>query len=292
MYSLSFALVTQVSLPMLVVLQLTNPLVSKVGDWLYECARLLQQDGELDWAIAAYQQVLPELVAAEDSAGVGRVLNQLGLIYGQQGDADRMQHCCGVAAGILADVGDLAGEIAALYNMGIAYDRLGNYEQAQRSLEKALSLQIATGDRAGESASFQVLGHVYQHLAQPKYAMCCYLEAVELCQILGDRSGAAINLSAIAALSMQHALPWSALDWYQQALEIFQALGDVQHIAQTLSCINQLYAGLEQLDGIGLTQGPVQGYDEPWENQSLPAWNAIDLHATVHAHSHSRVEIS
>lgn len=197
MDSILFALVTQVSLPMLVVLRLSNPLVSNIGDWLYECALLLQQNAELDGAIAVYQQALPELVAAEDSAGVGRVLNQLGCIYGQQGDAGRMQHFCSVAAGILADAGDPAGEIAALYNLGTACDRLGHYEQAQRSLEKALSLQIAIGDRAGEAASFQALGHVYQHLAQPKYAMCCYLEAVELCRTLGDRSGAAINSRAM-----------------------------------------------------------------------------------------------
>ncbi|GAB4354780.1 MAG: hypothetical protein Fur0042_23850 [Cyanophyceae cyanobacterium] len=99
----------------------------------------------------------------------------------------------------------LAGTL--LNNIGLLYQQQGAYPQAQRYLEQALTLSREGGDRVGEGSTLQNLGENYRLTGQYDQALRHYDQALTIHRENGDRLRESVALHNRGKDSWRSATP-------------------------------------------------------------------------------------
>lgn len=191
---------------------------------LYELGHAARNAGLPLRAIQYFKQSAGLFAEINDDQSAGYALTEMGRLYGGLGRDDRMQQLCAIAADILREANDLAGEATALYHCGIAAYRRENYSEAIARLEQASTIHLATGNTSAEANSRTWLGHAYRNQDMTRCAMCCYWDAWKLCAEAGDRQGTLTNLVELGSVYEREDMLLSALDAYHQAIELLHDL--------------------------------------------------------------------
>ncbi|MGJ3251919.1 MAG: tetratricopeptide repeat protein [Elainellaceae cyanobacterium] len=214
-----------------------NSTSAQTGEYFSRLGAAYRQAGKFSEAIQHYERALKFFSATNNNVGVGRSLNNLGVLYGQLGEPDREHHLCQIAIGILEDSQDQEGRAIALYNAGVASCKLNQHQQARLYFEKALPVWVATGIYAKEAATLGRLAKIYDCLGNSTSALCCYQEAAFIYKELGDRYREAFILRAMADIYRDSSLHYSAIDCYERSIRLFQKTG---HISEAGQIVNQL----------------------------------------------------
>ena len=123
-------------------------------------------------------------------------------------------------------MGDRAGEGTTLNNIGLVYDNQGNYGEALSYYEESLAIRREVGDRAGEGTTLSNIGLVYGEQDEYEEAIAYYQQALTIAQELGLRSSEGFRTYLIGTFYVDLARYSEALETLQQAFFIMQELGE------------------------------------------------------------------
>jgi tetratricopeptide (TPR) repeat protein/transcriptional regulator with XRE-family HTH domain len=196
---------------------------------------------QLDRALAAAQRL-------DDQAAIGRILQMQGYAYGQLGDLEQAVAIYQQRLTLAQVMGDRDSESLMLNNLGLVYLARGDVAQARRSLEQALTLAQEIGNQRKEGYILDSLGLVLIALRKLGPARTILERALRLAQVVGDlRLEAAIltNLG-LAYLVCEDIV--QAIQYGERALAITGAIGDQHGEGRVLSILGQAYAAHMERD--------------------------------------------
>ena len=214
-----------------------------------------------------------------DRLGEARVLNNLGIVLGEQRADDAIGYF-EEALAIHREIGDRRGQAQATNNLAFSYRFLGRHEDAVSALLAALDLQREVGARRGEAIALCNLGESYLDLGQYAEAMARSEEALAVAREIGgvrlegyaqynlgrahlelgsiaeavglleqalgihrgagDKYGEAQDLQQIGIAHIRAGKPEDARIAWRRACEIFESLGDQKQVQELRSHLAEL----------------------------------------------------
>ncbi len=147
------------------------------GTALVNLGSVYQSLGKHEQALNYYQKSLQIAEQIGDRAGIGRVLSNLGIIYSERINGDRMEnleqaiHYYQHSLAIAREIGDRIGEGSAITNLGKASITLEQYSEAMEYLQAGLNIYRTIGARFGEATVLSNLAELYQKLGDRTLAL-------------------------------------------------------------------------------------------------------------------------
>ncbi|MDD1475008.1 tetratricopeptide repeat protein, partial [Dolichospermum sp. ST_sed4] len=123
---------------------------------------LLDRIGELDQAIAAYQQVLELGKKHQDQEKIAWAYGNLGNIYKTRGELEQAIKFHHKSLEINQNLGRKEGMANNYGNLGIIYQTRGELEKAVEFYNKSLEINQNLGRKEGMAANYNNLGEVYR----------------------------------------------------------------------------------------------------------------------------------
>jgi DNA-binding SARP family transcriptional activator len=185
-----------------------------------------------DWVVA-HQAGLASARVLGDREAEARMLNNLGVAFGQQGLAESV-NCFEQALALYRELGDLGGEGRAATNVANAYFGLRRFDEALAAAERSLVVQRRAGKRYGEGIALGILGGACQELGRFDEAVERLSEALVIFRELDDRDSEADSLSDLGDAYLGMDRIGDAVTCYQQSLGIRRDIADRHGQAVTL----------------------------------------------------------
>jgi tetratricopeptide (TPR) repeat protein len=168
-------------------------------------------------------------------------LTNLGLAYGDLGNARKAIEFHELALVIHREIGSRRAEGACYCNLASAYSRLGNLDKLIEYSEKALVIGREIRDRFGESVALCHLGNAQFSRENPSKAIKFYEQALVIDREMGNRRGEAIVLGNLGnAYATLDEMP-KAIEFHEQALFISREIGDRQGEGADLGNLGNIY---------------------------------------------------
>ena len=123
-------------------------------------AGLLADQGDLSGAIDAYRQELSIVREIGNKRAEASALNNLGLVYSQQGNEMNVERSYKEAFALFQEIGDKKNASLALVNIGGVLKDRGDLAEARKTYEQALGVSREINDKEGISLSQGGLGTV------------------------------------------------------------------------------------------------------------------------------------
>ncbi|NJN86907.1 MAG: tetratricopeptide repeat protein [Leptolyngbyaceae cyanobacterium SL_7_1] len=181
-----------------------------------------------------------------DAIGVGCALNNLAVLYGIEGEADRSHPLILAALTAFQHTAQQAEEAVVHYNGGELMVA-EHPDLAFAYWRRASAIWTALGDFEGEAIAFRAMGDAHHHLGRPFHALSCYQEAVELQRSIGNWAAEAAVLEQVAEVYQEEGMPLSAIDQLHRSLAVFQFIGDRVAADRLLCRLGKLYESLDEL---------------------------------------------
>jgi tetratricopeptide (TPR) repeat protein len=153
-------------------------------------ARLLENTGDFDQALAILAAARDDFAALGDQASVQQVLGRMARAYISQGNFAAARACCEQKLEIAAAL-HLPREVAqARYQMGTIYTQQGAYDEALACFEQSFQQAIADNNRGDIALIKDHMGLIYTSQGNYPQALACYQAALEIATSLGKRHNA------------------------------------------------------------------------------------------------------
>lgn len=209
---------------------------------------LLQAQGELNQAEAAYQQALAvaEQLYGPQHPQVALVWGRLGGVLYARGDLQRARSAFETALAIseAAPDTDPAQRADALNNLASVLQDQGEVRRAIAFYEHALALSQQIGDRAGQGRVLGNLGNAYMALGDVSHVKETFEQALAIARETGDRSTESAALNSLGTISRRTGDTAAAVMYLEQALAIARDIGDMRSESRALSNLGLIYAGM------------------------------------------------
>lgn len=198
------------------------------GHWS-ECIKLLGRGVEAATAIGE------KMVA--DKAGM---LNNLGALFGKQGNYTDAKKCFEERLRIARAIADKAGIENSLHHLGNLLYLQGDYPGARKYYEESIEIEEEIGNRAGIAGALHQLGILCQVQGDYTSANEYYEESLKIFKALGDKAGIATSLHQLGTLSYMQRDYKGARKYHKDSMKIAEAMGDKAHIASSLGQLGKL----------------------------------------------------
>ncbi len=150
-------------------------------------ADALRAVGELQSAIAYYEQGLALARSIGDRAREAKLQGDLGSAYRVLGQRERSITLYENALAISHEIGDRREECRQLGHLGRVYGALGRFTQAIEAHKKAIEIARKINNRQLEGYNLGTLGNVYRALGQFETARTLYEMALKIAYEIGER---------------------------------------------------------------------------------------------------------
>ncbi|MDX9833384.1 MAG: tetratricopeptide repeat protein, partial [Anaerolineae bacterium] len=201
---------------------------------LFQQARLLILQGDLDQALQRYEEAAALAQAEENPGEYGAILHQMALVYLTRGDLDRALALYRESLQLYEQLGDKKGKAASLHEMAEVYLTRGDLDRALALYQESLQLKEQLGDKQGKAASLHQMAEVYLTRGDLDRALALYQESLQLKEQLGDKQGKAASLANMARVYLTRGDLDRALALYQESLQLLEQLGDKKGKAASL----------------------------------------------------------
>jgi DNA-binding SARP family transcriptional activator/tetratricopeptide (TPR) repeat protein len=185
-----------------------------------------------DWVLT-HQIGLASARTLGDRRGEARMLNNLGMVHGEQ----RREAAIGFfeqAVAIYRELGDRDGQARTAVNISTAWTHLGRFNEALEASRRSLALQRELRRRYGEGITLSNMGWAYRELGEDEEAIACLQEALAIFRELGDKMTEADALSELGDVYLGMGRINEAMDHLRESLRLWQDIGDRRHQATTL----------------------------------------------------------
>jgi DNA-binding SARP family transcriptional activator/Flp pilus assembly protein TadD len=184
--------------------------------------RYLEGGGHVAEAVAMHTHARAAAQLTGDTAAEAQLLNNLALVYSQQGRFVQAAEHLRAAIDLARRCGDHEEEARALGNLGHVDSWLGRYDDAAARLREALALCRRTGNRPGEARVLGNLGQIYRRQGRHADAERHLREAVSLCRSISDHIGEAYALVSLGHVAAGQGRLEDASDCHLSALRLFR----------------------------------------------------------------------
>jgi tetratricopeptide (TPR) repeat protein len=203
--------------------------------------RLYREIGSLDEASQYFQTALSLFESAGDERGVASTIDDIGKLHWMKGEYD-------IALTELRDglkrrqaLGDRRSIALSLNNLGLVLQDSGDFSAALNAFQEALTIRRQIGDLVGVIITLNNLGTVSQDLNDYEKALELFGEARDLVREIGDRNRLALILTNIGETLYSSGQPNKAIDELRKAEELCDELGDKLGLAEALRGLGKAY---------------------------------------------------
>ncbi len=217
----------------------TNP--QQKCSLLFDMARSLQMDGQLDVARVSLEQALKIYREIGNRKGEGATLNNISHIYKARGDYATALEYLQKSLEIHLEIGNREGEGTTLNNMSQIYSARGDYPTALDYLQKSLEISRGIGNREGEGATLNNMSQIYSARGDYATALDYLQKSQEIYLEIDNREGEGITLNNISQICDARGDYVTALEYLQKSLEIRREIGDRAGEGTTLNNISHIY---------------------------------------------------
>ncbi|MHC5765311.1 MAG: tetratricopeptide repeat protein [Nostoc sp.] len=221
--------------------------ITKNHSVLREIAYCEHQMGEVDRALNYYQQAF-NLCPSEDQQELASIYHHFGMLKANTGDVDEAIALYNQSLEITQRIGDVKTKAATLHQLGYIYADKGEVEQAIALYNQSLELKERIGDVQGKAATLYYLGIIYANTGDVDQAIALYNQSLEITQRIGDVQTKAATLHQLGMIYADKGEVDQAIALYNQSLEITERIGNVQTKAATLHQLGMIYADKGEVD--------------------------------------------
>ncbi|MFX1258921.1 MAG: tetratricopeptide repeat protein [Promethearchaeota archaeon] len=192
-------------------------------------------------AMRCSEEILRISKKTGDESSKGIALNNIGMIYREQGNYPEALKMYEEALKIDEQLGNLSGKARALSNIAAVYYEQGNYPETLRKYEEVLKIVVQSGDHSGKATYLNNIGMIYRAQGNYPEALKWFGEALKIDEQLGNLSEKATRLNNIATIYYAQGNYSEALKRYEEALKINDQLGEFSKKASRLNNIGLIY---------------------------------------------------
>ena len=223
-------------------LQLEEQLGDKreIGGTLHRMAEVFLMHNELDRALEIYQENLKLYEQLGDHKAEAVSLYMMAAVYFQRGDLDDAIKLYEESLQLLEQVGDQQNKANVLGNMALVFELRGNFERALELHQESLRLSEQLGDIRGKAVSLSALSNVFIAKGDFQKAEEALQESLILRQQVGHLEGVAFSLGKLGQVAQKRGDKTTALARYQEALSILEKLGMPRESQQVRQMIADL----------------------------------------------------
>ncbi|HVA89243.1 MAG TPA: BTAD domain-containing putative transcriptional regulator, partial [Chloroflexota bacterium] len=165
---------------------------------LNRCAILARTEGDNVAADAFWEASLALFREVGDTAGIVRVVGNLGMLRYDLGDDVGAMELLTESLAFLRRQGDL-GEVArTLQNLGVVHTRRKLYAEAEAAFAEAITIQQTMDDQAGMGDTFLHMAHLARDREHLDRAAELYAASLRIFLLLGNRPRVASALEGLA----------------------------------------------------------------------------------------------
>ncbi|MEH2347938.1 MAG: tetratricopeptide repeat protein [Nostoc sp.] len=204
--------------------------------------------GEIEEAIALYQQSLAIKEQIGDVQGKAATLHQLGILKANRGEIEEAIALYQQSLAIFEQIGDVQGKATTLHQLGILKANRGEIEEAIALYQQSLAIFEQIGNVQGKAATLHQLGILKANRGEIEEAIALYQQSLAIFEQIGDVQGKATTLHQLGILKANRGEIEEAIALYQQSLAISEQIGDVQGKATTLHQLGILKANRGEIE--------------------------------------------
>ena len=197
--------------------------------------------GDYPGAMACYQKCLAIYERIGDKKGIAGSLNNIGLIYREQGRNDQALEHYMRSLSIFEGIGDKHGLGNSLNNIGSIYTDQRNYPRALEYFERGTVIQKEVGNEKALANGLGNIGVVHGEQGDTARALEYFEKSIAIREAIGDQNGIAVNLNNIGVISGALGNFSRAMQNHERSLMMREELGDKSGIAMSLNNIGRLY---------------------------------------------------
>ena len=188
-----------------------------------------------DW-LDTHRIALAVVRAAGNRPAEAKILNGLGVAYGDLHEFAAAIDCCRAAADLYGELGDTYGQAWCLNNLGVTSVGLERADEAVGHFVAALDLFRQCADPQGEAICLNNLGDGYRRLGEPDRAIDLLRQALALQQST-DQAGQRYTLGTLGDLYRDTERYPEAVDYYHRALAANRSAGDRRTAGRMLASL-------------------------------------------------------
>ncbi|MBX9254787.1 tetratricopeptide repeat protein [Desmonostoc muscorum CCALA 125] len=211
------------------------------GATFHELGRIYANKGEADEAIALFNQSLEIKERIGYVQGKAATLHELGRIYANKGEVDKAIALFNQSLEIKERIG-IQGKAATLHELGRIYANKGEADEAIALYNQSLEITERIGNVQTKGATLHELGRIYANKGEVEQAIALYNQSLEIKERIGDVQGKAATLHQLGRIYANKGEADEAIALYNQSLQITERIGDVQGKAATLHSLGMIYA--------------------------------------------------
>jgi len=214
-----------------------------IVDVLIEISYVYYKVGDYSNALDFAKQSLSNSDQFQDSTGVSRSYNTLGLIYWKLGDHDKA-----LEFQLRSLSYDEEENHNTFNNIGIIYGVQGNYDKALEYQQRALEIRRELDLIGGIAGSLNNIGIIYKQMGSLDTALEYFLEALDLRKEMGQSwrlAGAYNNVGSIYKAKGDLNM---ALEYFRESLHYSDEAGTTFEFASTLLNIGDVFLELKIVD--------------------------------------------
>ena len=193
----------------------------------HQQADLLVTRGDLDGALALYQQSLALWESLGDVQGKSATLHQMANVLVTRGDLDGALALYQQSLALDESLGDVQGKSATLHTMANVLVTRGDLDGALALYQQSLAIKERLGDVQGKSATLVMMAQVQFMRGEHDQALCNARESLRLLQAMGaqpDAAKVAEIIQRMEAIRRQAAAPTQGVEGSAQIEEATTAL--------------------------------------------------------------------
>jgi CHAT domain-containing protein/sugar phosphate isomerase/epimerase len=205
-----------------------------MGSALNNIGPIYGAQGNYPKALEYYQKALKISEELGHKEGICNTLNNIGLIHKLQDNYPQALEYFHNSLRIAEAIGYRLGVNRVLIHIGIIHYSQGNPAQALEYYDKALKTAEELGHKVGIRAVLESIGNVYFSQANYAQALSCYQKALKVAEELGDKEGISNGLDHIGIIHSSQGNYAQALEYHQKSLKIAEEIGQKTHVGGTL----------------------------------------------------------
>ncbi len=203
--------------------------------------RLYREIGNLDEAASHFQTALALFESTGDFRGVASTIDDIGKLHWMKGEYDLALTELREGLRRRQELGDRRSIALSLNNLGLVLQDSGDFSAALDAFTESLAIRRQIGDQVGVIVTLNNLGTVAQDLNEYDRALKLFGEARDLVREIGDRNRLSLILTNIGETLYSSGQPNKAIEELRKAEELCDELGDKLGLAEALRGLGKAY---------------------------------------------------
>jgi len=175
-----------------------------------------------------------------DKAGLGWTYNNLGLLYGNEGNYIESIKDHSNAIRIREEIGDKEGLASSYIKKGDAYKILGNYPEALKNYISSLKVAEESRFKEGIEASYASMGRLYETEGNYAEALKKFIASSRAREMIGDKFDIATSYNTLGEIYIHQGDTVEALKKFNNALTISEEIRNGYGMSRSNSNIGHI----------------------------------------------------